>query len=72
VEDIIIKLRDQSHFGARRLKEEFGLKVSAGAIYRILKQAGLIKKKRKKYMEKRDLREIKKMLKPFERIQVEI
>ena len=72
VEDLIIALRKQSHFGAKRLKEEFDLPVSTGAIYRIIKQKGLIKKQRKKWKTKRDLREIKKRLKPFEKIQVDI
>jgi len=72
VEDLIVTLRKQSHFGPRRLKEEFDLPVSSGAIYRILKEKGLIKKHRKKWEKKRDLREIKKKLKPFERIQVDI
>jgi len=47
VEENIIALREQSHFGARRLKEEFGLEVSSGTIYRILKEAGLIKTRKK-------------------------
>ena len=72
VEDLIIALRKQSHFGAKRLKEEFNIPVSTGAIYRIIKQKGLIKKQRKKWKTKRDLRKIKKRLKPFEKIQVDI
>jgi len=72
VEDLIIALRKQSHFGAKRLKEEFNLPVSTGAIYRIIKQNGLVRKQRKKWKTKRDLREIKKRLKPFEKIQVDI
>jgi transposase len=72
VEKLVISLRKQSHFGARRLKEEFNLPVSTGTIYRIVKQAGLIKRRRKKYMKKRDLRQIKQRLKPFEQIQVDI
>ena len=72
VEDLVVSLRKQSHFGPRRLKEEFNLPVSSGAIYRILKEKGLIKKHRKKWEKKRDLREIKSKLKPFERIQVDI
>jgi len=72
VEDLVVKLRKQSHFGPRRLKEEFNLPVSSGAIYRILKEKKLIKKHRKKHEKKRDLREIKKKLKPFERIQLDI
>ncbi|MCK4526716.1 transposase [candidate division WOR-3 bacterium] len=72
VEDLVVALRKQSHFGHKRLKEEFNLPVSSGAIYRILKEKGLIKKHRKKWEKKRDLREIKKKLKPFEKIQVDI
>jgi transposase len=72
VEDLVVALRQQSRFGARRLKEEFNLPVSVGAIYRIIKQNGLVRKQRKKWETKRDLREIKKRLKPFEKIQVDI
>jgi len=72
VEDLVVTLRKQSHFGAKRLKEEFHVPISAGAIYRIIKQNGLVKKQRKKWKTKRDLREIKKRLKPFEKIQVDI
>jgi transposase len=72
VEDLVVNLRKQSHFGPRRLKEEFNLPISSGAIYRILKEKKLIKKHRKKHEKKRDLREIKRKLKPFEKIQVDI
>jgi transposase len=72
VEDLVVALRKQSHFGARRLKEEFDLPISTGAVYRIIKQNGLIKKQRKRWDTKRDLREIKKRLKPFEKVQVDI
>jgi len=72
VGDLVVSLRKQSHFGAKRLKEEFHLPISTGAIYRIIKQNGLVRKQRKKWKTKRDLREIKKRLKPFERIQVDI
>ena len=65
VEKLVISLRKQSHFGARRLKEEFHLPISAGAIYRIIKTAGLIKKRKKKYERKRDLRGLKQKLKPL-------
>ena len=72
VEDLVVCLRKQSHFGPRRLKEEFNLPLSSGAIYRILKEKKLIKKHRKKHEKKRDLRKIKEKLKPFQRIQVDI
>jgi transposase len=44
VEDLVVALRKQSHFGARKLKEEFNLSISTGAIYRIIKQNGLLRK----------------------------
>jgi transposase len=72
VEDLVIALRNQSRFGAKRLKGEFNIPVSTGAIYRIIKQNGLVRKQRKKWKTKRDLREIKNKLKPFEKIQVDI
>ena len=72
VEDLVVALRKQSRFGAKRLKKEFDLPLSAGAIYRIIKQNGLVRKQKKKWKTKRDLREIKKRLKPFEKIQVDI
>ena len=46
-------------FGARRLKREFGLKPSIGAIARILRQHGLTRRKKRKHQTKRDLREVK-------------
>ena len=68
----IVKMRRDTGFGARRLKYEFGLGVSAGCIYRILKKNGLIKKIRRKYQKKRDLRREKEKLKPFEVIQMDV
>jgi transposase len=72
MENKIIELRNNTNFGARRLKYEKNLEVGVSAIYRVLKENNLIKKHRRKYMKKRDLREIKKKLKPFEQIQVDI
>ena len=72
VEELVVKLRKQSHFGAMRLKMEFELPISAGAINRILKERGLLKRQRRKHEKKRDLREVKMKLKPFEVIQVDI
>lgn len=72
IEKNIIFLRKQSGFGARRLKYEFDLNPSVGAIYRILKQYNLIKKIKRKYQKKQDLRMIKQKLKPFELMQMDI
>jgi len=54
------------------LKREFNLPVSSGAIYRILKENGLIKEVKRKYQKKRELRKEKEGLKPFEVIQMDV
>ena len=47
-------------YGPKRLKYfNPSLKASEGAIYRILKEHGLLRKNRKKYQRKQDLREVK-------------
>lgn len=59
-------------YGAERLKEEFELKPSCGAIKRILRQNGLTQKHRKKHQKKNDLREVKKRYNPFTYFQVDV
>lgn len=59
-------------YGAERLKEEFELKPSCGAIKRILRQNGLTKKHRKKHQKKNDLREVKRKYKAFTYFQVDV
>lgn len=44
----IIEVREQTHFSARRLKDEFGINASVGAIQRILTQNKLTRKNRRK------------------------
>ncbi|MBO8153010.1 MAG: hypothetical protein H0Z30_11035, partial [Candidatus Marinimicrobia bacterium] len=70
--ELIIKLREITGFGAKRLKREFNLPMSSGAIYRVLKENGLIKRVKRKYQKKRELRKEKEKLKPFELIQMDI
>jgi transposase len=69
------KILDARHqvpcFGPRRLKDYFGLKPSAGAISRILRQNKLTERRRKKYKKKNDLREIKARYRVFERLQMD-
>ena len=57
--------------GPRRLRDLFGLKASTGAIARIVRQAGLTRKRRTKREKKNDLRAIKARHKPFERLQAD-
>jgi len=67
----VLEARRQSNFGPQRLKEDFGLKPSLGAISRIIRQHGLAKKRRKKSQKKNDLRKIKARYKAFERVQAD-
>jgi transposase len=72
IEKRVIELR-QTHpaWGPERLKMHYDISVSTKAIGRIIRQAGLVKKKKRKWREQRDLRELKKSLNPCELIQVD-
>ena len=66
MEQRIVSLRKQYPFmGAKRLKREHGLACSHQAIGRILREHELTRKRRKKHLRKRDLREVKKRWKLF-------
>jgi len=72
-EQNIIKIRrEQPYLGAIRIRYEHNINRSPSAIHRVIKEAGLIKPRKKKYKVKRDLREVKKKLKSFEKIQIDI
>ena len=58
VEAQIIEARERSGFGAARLRLEFELPASVGAIGRILRQAGLIRPRKRKHRTKQDLRAV--------------
>lgn len=60
---------DHEGWGAWRLKDRYGLKESEAAIHRVIRQAGLVKKKKKKRQVRNDLREIKAQMKAYEKIQ---
>ena len=55
----VVKARQRSGFGPRRLKVEFELAPSIGAIARILRQEGLVRPRKKKRVTKQDLRAVK-------------
>ena len=59
-------------YGAKRMKVFFDLKPSAQAITRILKQNGLIKKRKRKHQKKNDLRAIKAKYKSFAYLQMDL
>jgi transposase InsO family protein len=59
-DEVIAKREAMPCYGPKRLKYfNPSLKVSTGAIYRILKEHGMLRKNRKKYQRKQDLREVK-------------
>ncbi len=72
VEERVIELR-KSHpaWGPERLKFHFELPISTKAIARIIRQAGLTRRRKKKWRKKRDLREQKKRLGALEFIQLD-
>ncbi len=68
----IVRLRTKYRaWGPKRLKMYFDLPCSEGAIYRVLRQNGLIRKRKKKWKKRGDLRRLKAALKPFEKILVD-
>jgi transposase len=54
------------------IKRTHSVPYSTKTILRVMKECGYMPQKRKKYQRKRDLRDIKQRLKPFEKIQVDI
>lgn len=65
IERKVKQLRQASGFGAERLKQEFEIPCSVGAIGRILRQADLTRTRKKKHKTKKDLRDVKKLWKLF-------
>jgi hypothetical protein len=55
----VVEARQLSGFGARRLKVEFELPASVGAIARILRQENLVRPRKRKHVTKQDLRAVK-------------
>ena len=71
-EQAIVRARQKAPcLGARRLKRDCALAPSEGAIARVLRQRGLTQRRKKKYEKKRDMREMKAKLRPFEQLQVD-
>jgi len=70
IEDRVIDLRkNHPAWGPERLKMHYELPISTKAIARIIRQEGLVKKKKRKWKKQRDLREKKKALKALEFIE---
>jgi transposase len=65
LEGQIVKLRQQTGFGAERLAREFQLPVSHNAIARILRHHSLTRPRKKKPATKKHLRSVKRLWKLF-------
>lgn len=73
MEDKVMELRNQlKKISGKRLRMEFGIPLHPSTIYRIYSDHEDPKKIWKKHRKKQDLREEKKKLKVFEKIQVDI
>jgi transposase len=72
-EQRIVRLRQKTPcWGAARLKHEFDLAPSVGAISRILRENKLTRPRRKKYQRKNDLRAVKARYAPFSRLKIDV
>jgi transposase len=67
----VIQLKQTTGFGAERLKEEFDLPCSVGAIKRIAKQQGLVAPRKRKHKTKKDLRAVKKEWRLFQQLSID-
>ena len=74
MEQLIVEKRKRTPcYGPRRLKYFYpSIKVSEGAIYRILKERALVRRQRKKYRKKQDLRNIKAQYQSLNRHQEDV
>lgn len=71
-EERIVELRERhSKWGARRLKDHYGLAGSYTAINRVLKQGGYVRRKKRKHKKRKDLSKAKKKLQFCEKVQVD-
>ena len=68
VEGLVVQLRRRTGFGAERLKMEFQIRCSVGAIKRIIRQHGLVRPRKKKHLTKRSLRLVKAQWRLFQQL----
>lgn len=74
LEKKIIKLRIKTKhkFGARRLIDRFDLNCGKSCVQRIIKEHHLVKKRKKKRQKRNELWSVKKLMKVFEKIQIDV
>ncbi|RMG19795.1 MAG: hypothetical protein D6732_29430 [Methanobacteriota archaeon] len=66
-----LRERHKRKWGPHRLKMHYGLEVSENAIGRVIRQKGLLRKRRRKWQRRQELREAKARMRVFEKIQVD-
>lgn len=72
-EDRVEDLRKRhKRWGAIHLKHRYRLPGSHNAIHRVIKQRGLVKKKKRRWRKRKDLRELKATYKAFEKNQIDV
>ena len=54
------------------LSQQYSIKISSSTINRILNEKGLIKKRKKKWQKKRDLKELREKMNAFKELQVDV
>ena len=68
----VISARQKLHtFGARPLKDRLGISYSHSAIHRVMKQADLVHKRKKRWKKRQNLSYLKKTLAFFEKSQID-
>lgn len=68
----VAKRKKTPGFGARRLIEEFDLKIGHNALNRIFRQHQLTRKPKRRHKRKNDLRAVKAAYAPFTRFQMDV
>jgi len=64
--------KNNKRINAAMIKRKHAIPYSTNTILKVMRELEFMPQKRKKYQRKRDLREIKAKMKPFEKIQVDI
>lgn len=73
MEEKILAIRHRyPNKGPYRIKDEHHLPCSEPTIYRVIKQAGLIRARKKKPQVKHNLRAVKALMRAFEKIQIDL
>jgi transposase len=69
---VYLREKHKNKWGAIRLKDRYKISGSHTAIHRVIKQRGLVKKKRRKWRKRKNLSKLKRKFKLFEKNQVDV